>query len=158
MVDRMPPTAGPMVSASQIARLGFCEYQIRLDAIQGRRTTEAQRAARRQGDQAHKAFYCESQRLAARSECRGKCFIATLALGESPETTALRQFRDLFLRRTVLGRWFIAAYYSLSPSVCDAMAQRPLLLSALTVALKGLARLASVLVQKRIRRETHRVG
>jgi hypothetical protein len=147
-----------MVSASQIARLGFCEHQIRLDAVQGRRTTEAQRAARRQGDQAHQAFYCESQRLAARSERRGKCFIATLALGESPETTALRQFRDLFLRRTALGRWFIAAYYSHSPSVCDALAQRPRLLGALTIALKGVARLASVMVQKKLPRETRHGG
>jgi hypothetical protein len=118
-----------MVSASEIARLAYCERQIRLDVLRGARTTTIQRVARRRGEAAHQAFYEESRRLAERSASRGKCFIATLALGETPETLTLRNFRDLFLRRCRLGRAAIAAYYRHSPALCDALADHPRLLT-----------------------------
>lgn len=153
MVAHTEPDRGPMVSASEIARLAFCEHQIRLDVVRGRRTTDLQRTARQRGEQAHKEFYSESQRLAVRSERRGKCFVATTVLGDCPDTTALRQFRDLVLRRTLPGRRVIAAYYRVSPHICASLARRRILTAVLAVALKGLARVAAAIVARRLRRE-----
>lgn len=146
-------TDARVVSASEIARLAFCERQIRLDVLRGRRTSEHQRAARQRGDAAHRGFYEESRRLAERSAKRGRCFIATLALGESPETQALRQFRDLYLRRTRWGRAFISAYYRFSPSACDVLAASPRLLMATRRPLRLLAAAASAAVRLRLRKD-----
>lgn len=150
--DRADECSGPMLSASEIARLAFCEHQIRLGAIRGRRTSEHQRAARRRGDIAHRAFYEEGRRLAGRSADRGKCFIATLALGDTRHTIALRQFRDLFLRRSAWGRAAIAAYYRHSPTVCDALVARPRLL----MLTRGLLRLLAIAAAVAVRRRTVR--
>lgn len=45
------------------------------------------------------------------------CYIATMAYGsyDSPEVLILRRFRDEKLKKTFLGRVFIANYYTLSP-------------------------------------------
>lgn len=146
-------TDARVVSASEIARLAFCERQIRLDVLRGRRTSEHQRAARQRGDAAHRGFYEESRRLAERSAKRGKCFIATLALGESPETHALRQFRDLYLRRRPWGRAFIGAYYRFSPIACDVLAASPRLLMVTRWLLQLLAAAAGVAVRMRLRKD-----
>jgi hypothetical protein len=142
-----------MVSASEIARLAYCERQIRFDVLRGRRTSESQRAARLRGEVAHRAFYEESRGLADRSARRGKCFIATLALGETPQTLALRQFRDVFLRRSVWGRAFIAMYYRYSPIACGALAPRPHLLLLIRGPLRVLALAAAIAVHMRLRKE-----
>lgn len=144
---------GHTVSASEIARLAYCERQIRLDAIRGRRTSGPQRAARRRGEAAHRGFYEEGKRLAERSARRGKCFIATLALGDTPHTLALRQFRDLFLRRSVWGRSLIASYYRYSPAVCDTLDGRPRLLQLTRVPLQLLASIAAAAVRHRLQKE-----
>ena len=144
---------GRMVSASEIARLAYCERQIRLDAVRGRRTSPQQREAQHRGEAAHRGFYEESRRLAERSEYRGKCFIATLALGHTRHTLVLRQFRDLFLRRSPWGRALIAAYYRYSPRVCVAMADRPRLLQFTRGPLKLLARVAALAVRRRLEKE-----
>lgn len=143
--------AGRMVSASEIARLAFCERQIRLDVLRGRRTSEQQRAARHRGDVAHRAFYEESRRLAERSARRGRCFIATLALGDSPQTFALRQFRDLYLRRTRWGRAIVGTYYRYSPIACEALEARPHLLVVTRWTLRLFASAAGVAVRVRLR-------
>lgn len=149
-----PTSDARIVSASEIARLAYCERQIRLDVLRGRRTSDHQRSARQRGDAAHRGFYEESRRLADRSAKRGKCFIATLALGESPETQALRQFRDLYLRRTPWGRSFVGAYYRYSPIVCDALAARPRLLKVARWPLRLLAIAAGVAVRVQLRKES----
>lgn len=150
-----PPTSDArMVSASEIARLAYCERQIRLDVLRGRRTSGHQRSARQRGNAAHRGFYEESRRLADRSAKRGKCFIATLALGESRETQALRQFRDLYLRGTPWGRSIVGAYYRYSPIVCDALAARPRLLMLVRWPLRLLASAAGVAVRLRLRKES----
>lgn len=147
-----------MVSASEICRLAYCERQIRLDVLRADRTTTHQRAARRRGELAHRAFYEEGLRLAERSAKRGRCFIATLAFGDTPETVALRQFRDLFLRRCRIGRAAIAAYYRHSPAVCDALADRPTLLRATRCLLRLTAFAAAMAVEKALQRQKHHGG
>lgn len=142
-----------MVSASEIARLAYCERQIRFDVLRGRQTSEPQRAARRRGESAHRTFYEESMRLADRSARRGKCFFATLALGDAPQTLALRQFRDVFLRRSVWGRAFIAVYYRYSPMACDALAHRRRLLMLIRGPLRVLAVAAAIAVHMQLRKE-----
>jgi cold shock CspA family protein len=48
----------------------------------------------------------------------GWCFVASAVYGaDSQEVAALRRFRDSTLRRTTLGRMFIAAYYKVSPAM-----------------------------------------
>ena len=88
------------VSASDLARMGYCERQVAFDACHGRRVTVEQERARDRGLKAHAAFYDESRRIAAASATKGRCFIATLALGECDDTRVLRAFRDLYLRRS----------------------------------------------------------
>ena len=56
------------------------------------------------------------------------CFIATAAMG-TPDAYAvqdLRQFRDEFLKKYKIGRFFIGTYYSLSPPIADWIAESPL--------------------------------
>lgn len=45
------------------------------------------------------------------------CYIATMAYGsyDAPEVRVLRRFRDEVLKKTFLGRVFIANYYAFSP-------------------------------------------
>lgn len=47
----------------------------------------------------------------------GYCYIATMSYGayDAPEVKVLRRFRDEKLRKTFLGRVFIANYYTFSP-------------------------------------------
>ena len=116
------------VSASELARLGYCEREVAFEAAYGRRTTARQRQAADRGRRAHQDFLQESRRIAKVSERKGRCFVATLALGDCRETTALRQYRDLFLRQSWSGRQFIAVYYRVSPHMCRLLEGRPAML------------------------------
>jgi len=87
------------VSASDLARMGYCERQVAFDASHGQRVTVEHERARDRGLKAHAAFYDESRRIAAASATKGRCFIATLALGECDDTRVLRAFRDLYCPR-----------------------------------------------------------
>ena len=138
------------VSASELARLGYCERQVAFDAAYGRRTTARQRQAADRGRRAHQDFLQESRRIAKVSERKGRCFVATLALGDCRETTALRQYRDLFLRQSWSGRQFIAIYYRVSPFVCRLLERRPALLSLCRVPLRALGNHASNAVSRLI--------
>lgn len=140
------------VSASELARLGYCERQVAFDAAYGRRTTARQREAAVRGRRAHDDFLQESRRIARVSERKGRCFIATLALGECRETTALRQYRDLFLRPSWAGRQFIAVYYRASPVVCRLLEGRPTLLRLCRAPLRALGTYASNAVNRRMER------
>ena len=57
------------------------------------------------------------------------CFIATAAFGHysASQVQWLREFRDLHLKRFVLGRFFIKSYYAISPAVADVVRQSVLL-------------------------------
>lgn len=138
------------VSASDLARLGYCERQVAFDAAYGRRSTKTQEHARERGLKAHAAFYEESQRIADASNTKGRCFVATLALGECEETRALRAFRDLYLRRSVFGRWLVGTYYKLSPRLCTWLETKPTVLRLLQPTLRALGRAAGAAVQRKL--------
>ncbi len=137
------------VSASELARLGYCERQVAFDAAYGRRTTARQRQAAARGKRAHDDFLQESRRIARVSERKGRCFIATLALGECRETTALRQYRDLFF--VVMGGK--AVHRCLLPRlsiVCRLMEGRPALLWLCRGPLRALGTYARNAVSRRL--------
>lgn len=140
-----------MISASDLARLGYCERQVAFDARYGRRSTQAQRQMRQRGLRAHAEFYEESRRIAGVSATKGRCFVATLALGECDETHALRAFRDLYLRRSGLGRWLVGSYYRFSPRLCAWLETKPRVLRAIRPFLSVLARAAAGAVQRKLR-------
>jgi hypothetical protein len=138
------------VSASELARMSYCERQVAFDATHGRRSTKLQQHARQRGLKAHAAFYEESRRIADTSASKGRCFIATLALGECDETRALRAFRDLYLRRSAFGRWLVRTYYRFSPSLCKWLEAHPLAIKPVRWLLKMLAALASAAVHREL--------
>lgn len=55
------------------------------------------------------------------------CFIATAVYGSSWEehVVTLRQFREKWLLSNSPGKWFVEVYYSLSPLLAEAIADRP---------------------------------
>ncbi len=56
------------------------------------------------------------------------CFIATAAFGSAlePRVQVLKNFRDQFLLKTPLGRWFVSFYYRHSPPIAGFIEQHPL--------------------------------
>lgn len=62
----------------------------------------------------------------------GPCFVATAAFGDynAPEVVYLSAFRDESLSRSVLGRGFIRAYYSISPQFARVISRSVFLRSA----------------------------
>jgi hypothetical protein len=108
--------------------------------------------AQDRGNAAHDQFYQDGLAIARASERKGRCFVATLALGECAETSALRAFRDLYLRRTAPGRQFIATYYHLGPAACDLLSRHPRLLSAVRLGLVLAGRMAARAVARRLAR------
>ena len=140
-----------MVSASDLARLGYCERQISFDAKHGKATTTEGRAAQARGTRRHRAFYEEGERIVAASARKGRCFVATLALGECNETRALRAFRDLYLRPHRVGRALVFTYYLVSPSLCRWLESRPAALSLVRWVLRSVAHIAVAAVDFKVR-------
>ena len=127
--------------------MGYCERKVAFDATVGECTTDQQRAAQGRGLVAHKAFFEESRRLAAGSARKGRCFVATLALGDCEATRALRAFRDVCLRRTATGRWSIGFYYRHSPALCAMLQDRPRSVAVLGAMLRAIAGAAAMVVR-----------
>ncbi len=138
------------VSASDLARLCYCERQVAFDAAHGRRSTKAQRRAQKRGRQVHTEFYQEGPRIAEASGKKGRCFVATLALGECEETRALRAFRDLYLRRSGIGGWLVGSYYKISPTLCVWLETKPKVLGAVRHILKALGRVAMAVAKRKL--------
>lgn len=146
----MNRTDRDLVSASELAQLGYCERVAHFDWRYGARRSHEQLRAQDRGNAAHDQFYKDSLAIARESERKGRCFVATLAVGECAETRALRAFRDLYLRRTAQGRWFIGTYYRLGPMVCDLLSRHPRLLSAVRTVVVMAGRLAARAVARRL--------
>lgn len=55
------------------------------------------------------------------------CFIATACYGSpwAPEVCLLREYRDIYLRRTMIGRMIIRVYERTSPSIANWLSRRP---------------------------------
>jgi len=147
-------TTDGLVSASDLARLGYCERQVLFDAERGKLATQTQIEARARGNAAHASFEREAEIIAARSARRGQCFIASHVLGECDETKALRAFRDLFLRPSRLGRAVIADYYRLSPAWCAWLVTRPNLTLLIRVCLRVCGYVAARAVAVRVNRRS----
>lgn len=117
-----------MVSASELAQMAVCEQRIVFERRFGKRSTAAEDTARVRGNAAHSQFHQEALAASARvrtSEDK-RCFIATAAFGETAsETAAFRQFRDLILRRSLLGRYAIRFYYWCSPGIAALLVRSP---------------------------------
>lgn len=113
------------VSASQLAQMGTCERMVQLEHQLGRRTTRLQDRAIARGLAEHHRFKVASTRLMATSGDRpgGRCFIATLTLGEGHQLTTLREYRDTVLKRSSFGRKLVYRYYRMGPRLCSFLAR-----------------------------------
>lgn len=83
------------------------------------------------------------------------CFIATAATGsyDHPDVVTLRIFRDDILAQSQVGRFFIAAYYRISPPVARWIAEDQFRKNAaLRLVVKPLSRVADRLLKIRISR------
>ena len=67
----------------------------------------------------------------------GPCFIATAAYGTpmADEIVVLRNFRDAYLLNNAVGTAFVDAYYRVSPSIAEVVADHPTAAQAVRVAL-----------------------
>lgn len=140
-----------LVGASELAQLGYCERVVHLDHRFGKQRSGAELRAQDRGDEAHERFHQEAVEIVRASQTKGRCFIATMALGECSETRALRAWRDLYLRRSSGGRRLIGLYYRLSPGLCRLLQVRPVALAVLRVLLQRAGRVAAWLVGRRLR-------
>lgn len=111
-----------VVSATELAQMGFCEKRMLLAHRLGERSTPAQRMARLRGQAAHQQYFEEGAAAAADR----RCFVATFVFGpDAQETAVLRAFRDTVLLPRWWGPLAVAAYYRAAPSVCTIMARLP---------------------------------
>ena len=136
------------VSASELASLSYCERKVAFNAAVGKRTTPLQRQAQARGDAAHDRFHRDALRIQEASVRKGRCFIATVVLGDSAHTRSLRAFRDVVLRSSAAGRWLIGSYYRLSPCLCPWLERSTNARRALRPALVWLATAAEAAVRR----------
>lgn len=148
----MNRTERELVSASELAQLGYCERVAHFDWRYGAKRTAEQVHAQERGNAAHDRFYQDSIAIARASEKKGRCFVATLALGECAETQELRVFRDLYLRKTAAGRRIIGAYYRSGPVVCDWLGGRSRVLQGVRVCVRLVARAAALANGRKLHR------
>ena len=141
-----------LISASDLARLGYCERKLAFDFCYGRRTSPQQRQAQARGDAQHAAFFAQSQQIAVaaaetgdKGDKGGRCFVATLALGECAETQVLRRFRDAVLKRRAWGRWLVHRYYRYSPHFCRWLERHGVVLALVRWMLRAAARALAAL-------------
>lgn len=75
------------------------------------------------------------------------CFIATAAFGfySAAQVEWLREFRDVHLKRFVLGRWFVKLYYTYSPRLAEQIRQSVYLQNVTRMALSPLIILSGLI-------------
>lgn len=112
------------ISASDLARLGYCEAKTVFDAHRGERVTAEQRARREDGQRAHQQFHDDGQNRASPGDRR--CYVASHIFGsDAAETDLLRRYRDAKLLPYPAGRLLVSAYYSVSPWLCRILPRVP---------------------------------
>lgn len=114
----------------------------------GRRRTPEQDAAVRRGLAEHAHFFNESQRLLSGAEpVRGRCFVATLLLADrgqaTPHLAALRNYRDLVMKRSKWGRRLVKCYYRIGPALCRLLIRHAWLQGPARSIVVALAKLAA---------------
>lgn len=143
------------VSATELAQMGTCERMVWLEHQLGRRRTPEQAAASRRGLVEHARFFDESQRLLSggAEPARGRCFVATLLLADraraTPHLAALRDYRDLIMKRSELGRRLVMSYYWIGPALCRTLVRHAWLQGPARAIVVALAMLAAVLLDRR---------
>jgi hypothetical protein len=138
-----------LISASEIAELGFCERFVVLTARHGRRHDPPDvSAARERGNRAHEEFFNESVAIAngQRTPSKRPCFMEMRVFEPNAhELVILRRMRDELLSRTVLGRWVIALYDKACPWLVNASEHKPAwAIATLRRSLSAVALLASL--------------
>ncbi|MFT4192104.1 MAG: hypothetical protein QM617_11365 [Comamonas sp.] len=121
------------VSATDLAKMGFCEKQVQLAHLYGERTTAEQRKGMARGQAEHQRYLREG--MAATADRR--CFVATCVFGpDAAETQVLRTYRDAVLMRRHWGRWAVKAYYWTSPAVCRVLDRSPAMAACVRAVLR----------------------
>lgn len=145
----------PSVSATELAQMGTCERMVWLEHRLGRRRTPEQDAAARRGLAEHARFFNESQRLlsgGAEPTC-GRCFVATLLLANNAQATphlaTLRDYRDLVMKRSKLGRCLVISYYRIGPALCRTLVRHAWLQGSARAIVVALAKLAAASLDRR---------
>jgi len=66
---------------------------------------------------------------------KGPCFIATSIYGspDAPDVLLLKDYRDLYLSKKILGKWMIKKYYKFSPYLADILKKSKLLMKVTEV-------------------------
>ncbi|MBI4993548.1 hypothetical protein HZC33_01130 [Candidatus Wolfebacteria bacterium] len=79
------------------------------------------------------------------------CFIATAAYGSyfEPHVKILRDFRDIFLVESILGRLFIKIYYCISPFISGIIEKSEILKKIMRIILSPIALLIEHIFIKR---------
>ena len=100
----------PRVSASEVGKVVWCPHAASLIARGSKQSKEAERRTA-SGTIGHEQL---TARVIANQDRR--CFVASYAIGENhPITDDLRNWRDQYLKKHLLGRVFIVVYYAISP-------------------------------------------
>ncbi|WP_406625409.1 CFI-box-CTERM domain-containing protein [Acidovorax sp. SDU_ACID1] len=121
------------VSATDLAKMGFCEKRVQLAHLYGERTTAEQRKGMARGQAVHQRYFEEG--VAATADRR--CFVATCVFGpDAAETQVLRTYRDVVLTRRRWGQWAVAAYYRTSPTVCRVLDRSPVMAACVRAVLR----------------------
>jgi len=133
--DAPADSAHRKLTVTQICKLERCEQQMVYDSERGEKRSKAWVQKGKAGTKVHKRY--EMQVAAGQKPKGSPCFIATACFGpESREVYLLRQFRDLRLRRSKLGRASIALYYKLSPPIANVLSKRVFARRAVRAGLK----------------------
>lgn len=121
-MSRKKPDKRGEVTAKELAEMGFCEKRIQLAHLYGEQVTRGQQKDRARGQVAHQRYLEEG--MSSRGDRR--CFVSTCVFGQdAPETLVLRQYRNAVLLHSWCGRWIVALYYRIAPSMCAYLACSP---------------------------------
>lgn len=139
-----------VVSATELAEMGFCEKRVQLAHVHGKRMLAKQRRNAERGLKAHAEFHREGVAAAAATAADRRCFVATCLYGDSSlEAETLRRFRDEVLLARPMCRWVVTVYYSLGPGVCRLLAWLPWLQPPTRALVGALARAAGRSIKER---------